>query len=209
MRTKVTIMTFCILLGSSGLAQVKHGIQAATTGNALLDCLNIETPYAPDTPTVTIYDSFFCQGYVLGVFQAIAGANKNGIGIDGVNPPLACPGPGVTMRQIMDVIKNYLYAHPVCTSGVEGQEFFPSDSGCFARSFPMLNLASTTGYTAAMKRRGGASLLKLGSVVQLYDSVLRGSHYVRQLSHSGGLLSPHPAPGRRSMFVRCLLSAGF
>ena len=112
MKTKITIMTFCILLGSSGLAQVKHGIQAATTGNALLDCLNIETPYAPDTPTVTIYDSFFCQGYVLGVFQAIAGANKNGIGIDGVNPPLACPGPAVTMRQIMDVIKNYLYAHP-------------------------------------------------------------------------------------------------
>jgi hypothetical protein len=58
----------------------------------------------------------------------------------------------------------------------------------------MFKHASTTGYTTAMKRRGGASLLKLGSVVQLYDSVLRGSHYVRQLSHSGGLLSPPPRP---------------
>jgi hypothetical protein len=111
-KTKITILTFCMLLGSNGLAQVKHGPQAATTGNALLDCLNIETPLPPGTPIQTLADSMFCQGYVLGVFHAISIKDHNGLGIDGVNPPLVCLRPGVTGLQIKDIIRNYLYAHP-------------------------------------------------------------------------------------------------
>jgi hypothetical protein len=48
----------------------------------------------------------------VGVFYTATIRDKNGIGIDGVNPPYACPGRGVTLAQVQDVIKNYLYAHP-------------------------------------------------------------------------------------------------
>jgi len=58
-----------------------------------------------------IVDSSTCEGYILGVTHAIVG-DKNGVGIDGVNPPPVCPRSGVTLGQIKDIIKNYLYAHP-------------------------------------------------------------------------------------------------
>jgi hypothetical protein len=116
MKTKITIVMFCTLLASNALADFKHAIQP-NRGNGLLDCLNIDltltNPNGPmDKPQLQkIVDSSTCEGYILGVTHAIVG-DKNGVGIDGVNPPPVCPRSGVTLGQIKDIIKNYLYAHP-------------------------------------------------------------------------------------------------
>lgn len=117
MKTNITIFVFFILLASNALAQTfKHAIRP-NVGNSLLDCLNINvtpTPNAPiDNPFLQkIVDSNYCEGYVVGVVHSITIKDNNGIGIDGMNPPLACPRQGVTFAQTKDIIKNYLYAHP-------------------------------------------------------------------------------------------------
>lgn len=119
MKTKSTALIFCMLLASSVLGQeLKHAIQP-NTGNSLLACLNIDLSQVSHNTQMSnallqnFVDLSNCEGYVLGVVHAVSFKDKtNGLGIDGVNPPLVCLRQGITFAQAKDAIKNYLYAHP-------------------------------------------------------------------------------------------------
>jgi hypothetical protein len=126
MKKNFTILAFSVLLASNVLAQTfKHAVQP-NKGNSLLDCLNIDaaqqlrnTVIRPNGDLAAganllrnIADVNYCEGYIFGTIQAITGRNNNKTSIDGVNPPLVCLRPTVTFAQAIDVIKNYLYAHP-------------------------------------------------------------------------------------------------